>query len=286
MTQSITKKWGLLSWRLLFVCGLLLLQEWAFAALVKPSFMGGTPRESSHLSLAISFKQPQTKHVEGTFVAEKTVAVVPSENITSRVPEREVVSVSPVSPTLDTGVGKPAVTHKINTLSANMPKPKFKRSSPSKSTLANQEKSKVNPHELEHSYEGPKTVLVDNSPSSVQTKLLADLNTKAPESIKDSANQINVSESIVTKPIFAAQPKPPRYPKVARKRGQEGTVWLDIWLDEKGNKSKLEITQSSGLTLLDQSALKAVSGWKFKPSEKNGIRFASRVRIPIVFSLN
>ncbi|WP_420897531.1 energy transducer TonB [Amphritea opalescens] len=48
----------------------------------------------------------------------------------------------------------------------------------------------------------------------------------------------------------------------------------------------MEITQSSGLTLLDKSALKAVSGWQFKPYEKNGIRIASRVRIPVVFSLN
>ncbi len=270
MTQYVTKKWGLLSWRLLFVCGLLVLQEWAFAAWVKPSVMGGASGDDSHVSLAISFKQPPKKRVEDKAVVENTAAVMPSDTATPP-PKRELSPVPAVSSMPDTRVTKPTPIDKRATELSERPKPPSKPSSSSKTAQAKQDHLPVKTPEV-----------IKEAP----TTSLADVKAKAPASTPVLADPLDSHETIITKPIFAVQPTPPRYPKVARKRGQEGTVWLDIWLDEKGNKSKLEITQSSGLTLLDQSALKAVSGWKFKPSEKNGIRVASRVRIPVVFSLN
>jgi protein TonB len=91
---------------------------------------------------------------------------------------------------------------------------------------------------------------------------------------------------VVTEPLFAAPPRAPRYPTLARKRGQEGVVWLEIWLDEEGEQQKLQVTASSGLSVLDRSALKAVASWQFKPYELNGVRMASRVKLPIEFNLN
>ena len=91
---------------------------------------------------------------------------------------------------------------------------------------------------------------------------------------------------VVTEPLFAAPPTPPRYPTIARKRGQQGTVWLDVWLDEEGKQAKLAIAKSSGLAVLDESALKAVSQWQFQGYRVGGVRMASRVRIPVEFALN
>lgn len=270
MTQYVTKKWGLLSWRLLFVCGLLVLQEWAFAAWVKPSVMGGASGDDSHVSLAISFKLSPKKRVEDKAVVENTAAVMLSDTATPP-PKRKVSPVPAVSSMPDTRVTKSTPIDTRATALSERPKPPSKPSSSSKTVQATQDHLPVKTPEV-----------IKEAP----TTSLADVKAKAPASTQALADPLDSHETIITKPIFAVQPTPPRYPKVARKRGQEGTVWLDIWLDEKGNKSKLEITQSSGLTLLDQSALKAVSGWKFKPSEKNGIRVASRVRIPVVFSLN
>ena len=91
---------------------------------------------------------------------------------------------------------------------------------------------------------------------------------------------------LITEPVFAAAPTPPRYPALARKRGQQGTVWIDIWLDAQGRQTRLDIIDSSGLALLDQAALGAVREWRFRPHRINGVQVASRVRIPIEFSLN
>lgn len=89
-----------------------------------------------------------------------------------------------------------------------------------------------------------------------------------------------------SKPLFAAPPKPPRYPRLARKRGREGTVWVDIWLGSDGQQFRLEIAKSSGWESLDKSALAAVNDWRFLPYKKNGVGHPSRLRIPVAFSLN
>jgi len=86
-------------------------------------------------------------------------------------------------------------------------------------------------------------------------------------------------------PVFASPPAAPRYPRLARKRGQEGTVWLDVLLDAEGRQEKRQIFQSSGLALLDQAALEAVSSWQGEPHRVNGLGLRSWVRIPVEFSL-
>ncbi|GGA69612.1 protein TonB [Neiella marina] len=92
-------------------------------------------------------------------------------------------------------------------------------------------------------------------------------------------------EPVFVEPLFAAPPTPPRYPTIARKRGQQGVVWVDVWLDEHGQQTQTTVSQSSGLNSLDESALAAVGNWRFKPHQINGLAIASRVRIPIEFSL-
>lgn len=90
----------------------------------------------------------------------------------------------------------------------------------------------------------------------------------------------------MSEPKFVSPPSPPTYPTLARKRGQEGTVWLDIVLDAQGTQSQLHILKSSGVAVLDTAALSAVSRWRFRPYEISGVGRPSRVRIPIEFSLN
>ena len=91
--------------------------------------------------------------------------------------------------------------------------------------------------------------------------------------------------TVITDPMFAQSPLPPRYPSIARRRGQQGTVWLEVWLDEQGSQTRLLLQQSSGIKALDSAALDAVENWRFLPHQVNGHAIASRVRIPVEFSL-
>jgi protein TonB len=284
MTQTVTKKWGLLGWRLMFIGVLFLLQDWAFAALGEPGFIQGNPAEKTgNISLAISFKLSPASLA----TASATSTVTLADSSAAALP---VTKSKPAEAVVEQAVKKIPLTPKPVVLAAKKilsKRPLTAQKAPVKIAV---EPKPVTANTVAKAVFSEKhTPSIAPSPPQTQSPVPAEslsADTQLQRPIQHHAGSVGKRETIITEPVFAAQPKPPRYPTVARKRGQEGTVWLDIWLDEKGNKSKLEITHSSGLTLLDKSALKAVSGWHFKPYEKNGIRIASRVRIPVVFSLN
>jgi len=97
--------------------------------------------------------------------------------------------------------------------------------------------------------------------------------------------QTGMHQEVVLDPKFKSPPNPPVYPRLARKRGMEGVVWLDVWLDRTGEQTRLEVFDSSGIELLDQAALDAVARWQFVPKHFAGMTIASRVRIPVEFNL-
>lgn len=78
----------------------------------------------------------------------------------------------------------------------------------------------------------------------------------------------------------------PSYPEVARRRGWQGTVVLQLMLDEQGLPHSLQVHQSSGFEVLDRAALSSVREWRFRPAQVNGIAVAlNNVRVPIQFRL-
>lgn len=81
------------------------------------------------------------------------------------------------------------------------------------------------------------------------------------------------------------QNQPPEYPQLAKQMHQEGLVILKVEVDQKGIPVKVEVKQSSGYKLLDQSALKAVRRWRFQPKRIGGLSVKSRVAIPVRFRL-
>ncbi len=81
-----------------------------------------------------------------------------------------------------------------------------------------------------------------------------------------------------------SNPKPV-YPELARKRGQEGRVLLSADIDEKGELTELRVDKSSGFSLLDEAALKAVRRWRFKPALRAGMPVKGTALIPIEFLL-
>jgi len=79
---------------------------------------------------------------------------------------------------------------------------------------------------------------------------------------------------------------PPKYPRSARHRGLEGTVLVEVFVNIAGKVKELKLLKSSGYTILDNAALKAVRKWSFSPGSVNGTLEAMRVRVPIRFRLN
>ncbi len=79
---------------------------------------------------------------------------------------------------------------------------------------------------------------------------------------------------------------PPFYPPMSRRLAEQGTVTLDVFVNEEGNPIKIEIKSSSGFERLDLAATDTVARWRFLAAKKNNRMVASWVEIPIKFSLD
>lgn len=73
----------------------------------------------------------------------------------------------------------------------------------------------------------------------------------------------------------------PPYPPAARSRGQEGRVVLDVAIGIDGRPSDVRVGRSSGVDLLDESAVTTVKTWRFR----NDSGRVLTVTVPIVFEL-
>lgn len=109
--------------------------------------------------------------------------------------------------------------------------------------------------------------------------------------IKDENSELDINTvsnnhtlAEVAYPDYRLNPKPV-YPKMARRKGHEGTVMLKVNVLENGNVGQVNLEKSSNFNLLDNSAIDAVNEWIFIPGSKNGVPISSWVIIPIKFRL-
>ncbi len=68
--------------------------------------------------------------------------------------------------------------------------------------------------------------------------------------------------------------------------GQSRKLIVMIDADEKGNITMAKLSQSSGLTNLDDKILRSVRNAKFKPYKENGVAIAIRAEQPFELTLN
>lgn len=77
----------------------------------------------------------------------------------------------------------------------------------------------------------------------------------------------------------------PSYPREARSRGWEGTVVLEVTVDENGEVESVEVGTSAGHAVLDRAALEAVRASRFLPALSNGAPEAAVVEVAVHFRL-
>lgn len=77
----------------------------------------------------------------------------------------------------------------------------------------------------------------------------------------------------------------PTYPKISRRRGEEGTVVLSIEVLASGKVGHAAITRSSGYARLDDAALKAAQQTGFTPAMQFGRNIAATTELAFTFRL-
>lgn len=105
---------------------------------------------------------------------------------------------------------------------------------------------------------------------------------EAPSAVRDRSGKETVLSEAV--PLYRDNP-PPGYPVLARKRGYEGTVILEVLVNKNGRVTDLKIFHSSGYAILDEAALATVKDWQFQPGKRGETAIDMWVRVPIRFNL-
>jgi protein TonB len=104
---------------------------------------------------------------------------------------------------------------------------------------------------------------------------------------KEAKVQTTDAEALVAPSFNAAYLRnpPPRYPPVARRNGEQGTVTLRVLVSREGLPASVDIEKTSGFPPLDNAAREAVRSWRFAPARWGPLAVEAWVLVPIVFRL-
>nr|WP_312130774.1 energy transducer TonB [Stenotrophomonas pavanii] len=78
----------------------------------------------------------------------------------------------------------------------------------------------------------------------------------------------------------------PRYLEAARAIGEQGVVVLRVLVDEAGYPSAIQVAKSTAGESLTMETIRAVSGWRFKPAEREGQPVKGTILVPVYFILD
>jgi protein TonB len=108
--------------------------------------------------------------------------------------------------------------------------------------------------------------------------------------IPQSEKKARLPDSSASEPINIATPNykensPPLYPRLARRKNYQGTVFLDVLVRRDGTVGSIRLSKSSGYESLDSAAIKGVEKWLFHPGKRGDEFVEMWVKIPIRFQL-
>ena len=92
------------------------------------------------------------------------------------------------------------------------------------------------------------------------------------------------SAKVVAEP-FALGRITPKYPRSARRKGHEGRVTVEAFVEEDGAVFNAQVVSSSTFAELDEAAVAAVVSAKFAPAREDGACVRGKVRLTFDFKL-
>ena len=132
-------------------------------------------------------------------------------------------------------------------------------------------------HQLLNDNETTKTLAMNAAPAlSDET---TSTSTESKKTVAKTTEQTSHAEMINNTPLktgvsisasYAKNNRKPEYPTVSRRLNEQGTVVLKVLVKEDGTAGLVEIKNSSGFPLLDESAKNAVFEWHFNPAKIDG----------------
>ena len=99
-----------------------------------------------------------------------------------------------------------------------------------------------------------------------------------------TAQEYEVSE--IDTPPKVIKSSPVTYPTLAKRRDIEGKVVVRVLIGVKGKAVKTEVVESEPAGMFEESALKSLKYWKFRPGILGGELVPTWVKIPLSFKLD
>ena len=128
-----------------------------------------------------------------------------------------------------------------------------------------------------------KSIPKENLPKKDQT--LAQLSPVDLAAIKEEVYSPSHAPITHALPVYRTN-TPPQYPLMARRRGYQGRVLLEVLVRKDGRAGFIRLARSSGYEVLDRAAIKGVRNWLFHPAKRGDELVEMWVEIPIRFQLN
>lgn len=119
------------------------------------------------------------------------------------------------------------------------------------------------------------------APASAPTETTQIAAARAASAVPQPAGEVPV----IHQPRYREPPTPVRYPARALDLNQQGTVVVRALVAPDGTSGQVVVWRSSGYTLLDAAAVRAVRGWAFEPASIAGRKIASWVEVPVRFAI-
>jgi TonB family protein len=94
-----------------------------------------------------------------------------------------------------------------------------------------------------------------------------------------------LKEKGVNTPAVITDLPMPRYPVYSRRHGEQGSVIISVEVLGNGTHGRIGIISSSGYSLLDRAAIRALGNTKFIPAKKDGRAVTSQNQITFTFKL-
>ena len=86
-------------------------------------------------------------------------------------------------------------------------------------------------------------------------------------------------------PPVPLRPIRPKYPEIAQEAGIEGTVVVQVFVDDKGRVKETVILKGIPNTGLDEAATEAIRGVRFRPAKQRERAVGVWISIPVNFRL-
>lgn len=137
----------------------------------------------------------------------------------------------------------------------------------------------------------PKPVVkhvVKNTPVAEPTtkEAVSEVPAAVQSTVTPTTNQVSSPQKalVQAQADYLNNPKP-AYPRISKRMGEQGEVRLRVQVGSSGDVLSIELARSSGFERLDEAAIMAVKGWKFKPAMQGDQAVSSWVEIPVKFVL-